>query len=687
MCVKLILKAGFFILVSFLLSSLNSKGAFAYPLTPQIPITIGGDMHLVKIEDMDNDGNNDLIITDGKVIRGFAVLFGNGNGTFSSPLEIGDNDSYEWGINIADMNNDGLNDVVVTNGALGSIQISLNTGARTFSPAVGYPIGNTIHSESSLSTGDINGDGNIDVVVAGSSSYAFHVFLGDGTGAISHFTDVAPNDPQDYHPDIELFDFNEDSILDVITSDNSSIGDIEFFKGDGSGNFGYSYSLADLGAHSFALADIDNDNQKDIIYTQPGVGVFIVKQDGTPINSFMNPGAQMVEASDINGDGNIDIVFSDNDVTGIQVAVSTGGGSFDPLTSYNVNFGPLGIAFGDLDGDNLPDVAAVNHGDVLSVFLTDPPVTPNVIVTGSPVTSENGASGYFDIVLGSNPTDVVIVEFSPAGSQIGFPKKGVCFVPSGFPVNQGTAYDPCTTWNVGQSVQIDAVDDLDFENTHYDQVVFSVSSKDPDYDSFSVSNLPVTIYDDEILPIIQINYSTNTGNSLPASVSESGVQDIVKLSLNGIPVSNVTVTCTPSVLNQINFTPNPISFTFSPITSATAQNINVSAIDDANTESDHSVELNCTTTSDDKNYNGLTLNIPVNIKDNDNSVTPPPVDPEETPTPIVPPATAENDSSLANTKTLASTGGNRMFIIGSAVLLLISPLLSIRFLKRSSNSV
>lgn len=681
---KLIFKFGLIFTLNFLFFALISKYASAYPLKPQVSMDIGGDMHLVKIADIDNDGNNDLIVTDGKVIRGFVVLFGNGNGTFSSPLEIGDESPYEWGLNIADMNNDGLQDVVVTNGALDTIQVSLNSGARTFSPAVSFAVGEDISAESAVSIGDVNNDGNIDVIVAGSVN-AFHIFLGDGAGSLSFSASVSANDPQSYHSDIELFDFNGDSILDVITTNNSALGDIEFFVGNGSGGFTYDHSLADMAARSFTLADIDGDSQSDIIYSQSGIGVFVIKQDGTLITSFANPGVEMVEATDINLDGNVDIVFSDNAVTGIQVAISTGGGSFDPLTSYNVNFSPLGIAFGDLDGDNLPDVAAVNHGNILSVFLTDPPITPDVIVIGSPAASEGGASGYFDVVLGSNPTDVVIVEFTPAGSQIGFPKAGVCFVPSGVSTSPGTPYDPCTTWNVGQSVQIDAVNDLDVEDVHYDQVVFSTSSKDTNYDGFSTSNLPVTVYDNEILPTVQINYSTKAGNFVPANVSESGINDTVKLSLNGIPADNVTITCTPATPSQISFAPNPISFIFSPATSATPQSVEVSAIDDLNLEGDHSVVLNCLTLSNDKNYNGLTLNIAVNIKDNDNPVTPPPVDPQETPTPIVPPAAAENDSSPANTKTLASTGGNRMFIIGSAVLLLISSLLSIHFLKRSSS--
>jgi hypothetical protein len=662
------------------LNILFSSKVFAYPLTPQIPISLGGDMHLVKIEDMDNDGNNDIIVTDGKVIKGFAILFGNGNGTFSAPLLVGDGDPYEWGLAIADMNNDGLKDVITANGSLDVVQVSINNGFRSFRPSVNYAIGDDIYSESSLVAADFNGDGNNDIAVAGGASTAFSVFLGDGNGGLSSPTAVAANDPQFFHSDIEIIDFNGDSILDLITTDPGPSGDIEFFAGVGDGSFTYDHSIADVPADSFSLADIDGDGVKDIVYSQSSTGVFVIKQDGTPITSFLSSSAELVETSDINLDGNIDIVFSDNSVTGIQVAISTGGGTFDPLVPYTVSFSPLGIGFGDLDNDGLPDVAAVNHGDVLSVFLTDPPKNPDILINNSthPVTAEGGASGYFDIVLTSNPSDVVIVEFSSNNSQIEFPKGGVCFVPSGQSINPGTPYDPCTTWNVGQTVEINAIDDADVEGTHSDEIVFSVNGGgDTDYSSLTKPNLPVTVYDNEIPPTPQINYSTSAGASQPADVSEDGAQDRIELSLEGIPAYNVTVSCTPSVAGQVVFDPDPIVFVYTPLTANLPRTIDVSAVDDALVEGDHSISLNCTTASSDRNYDGLSLSIPVNIADNDSSVTPP-VDPTDG---------SQAESSNANSgSTLASTGQNSSKIIASSLALLcLSLLLSTVYVLKLSD--
>lgn len=68
----------------------NAFTAFAYPFNPQTPTILGGDMHLVESADFNNDGKNDLVVTDGKTMAGIGILYGNGNGTFQAPLILGD---------------------------------------------------------------------------------------------------------------------------------------------------------------------------------------------------------------------------------------------------------------------------------------------------------------------------------------------------------------------------------------------------------------------------------------------------------------------------------------------------------------------------------------------------------------------------------------------------------------------
>ena len=120
---KIAVKFLFGLTITILFGVVVSQSAGAYPLNPQAPITIGGDMHMVDSADFNQDGNNDLVITDGKAIRGIGVLYGNGNGTFSTPVLIGDTNTYEYGLKVADLNNDSWIDIVVANGDQSQLQM------------------------------------------------------------------------------------------------------------------------------------------------------------------------------------------------------------------------------------------------------------------------------------------------------------------------------------------------------------------------------------------------------------------------------------------------------------------------------------------------------------------------------------------------------------------------------------
>ena len=66
--IKISTIVGSLILLVFLILQ---QATFAYPFSPQIPVVIGGDLHLIESADFNKDGKNDLAVTDGKYIRGF----------------------------------------------------------------------------------------------------------------------------------------------------------------------------------------------------------------------------------------------------------------------------------------------------------------------------------------------------------------------------------------------------------------------------------------------------------------------------------------------------------------------------------------------------------------------------------------------------------------------------------------
>jgi len=117
-----------------------------------------------------------------------SVLLGNGDGTFRAAL------SYPAGANpqsvaVADVNGDGLADVVAASTGSGNVGVLLGNGDGTLQAAVGFGAGN---GPVSLALASFNGDSRADVVATGGSGNTAVVLLG-GQAATSVSLSAAPN--------------------------------------------------------------------------------------------------------------------------------------------------------------------------------------------------------------------------------------------------------------------------------------------------------------------------------------------------------------------------------------------------------------------------------------------------------------------------------------------------------------
>jgi hypothetical protein len=116
---------------------------------------------------------------------GVLVQLGNGDGSFHAPV------TYPVGstglLAVGDLNGDGKPDVVVVSvpnirpaGSKlisGTIAVLLNNGDGTLQPAVTYGVGEGVYS---VSMGDFNGDGKMDLAVI--NGFGVMVLLGNGDG-------------------------------------------------------------------------------------------------------------------------------------------------------------------------------------------------------------------------------------------------------------------------------------------------------------------------------------------------------------------------------------------------------------------------------------------------------------------------------------------------------------------------
>jgi hypothetical protein len=229
----------------------------------------------LAVADLNGDGKLDVVVADSdsdqKAPGYVTVFFGNGNGTltYQTHYSAGIN---PWGLAIGDLNGDGHPDIVVANDNaydpedLNTLYILLNNGNGTFSAGAVYQTG----AESlNVSIADLNGDGVPDLVVASAFNQGIMVLLGNGNGTFADpvFYSTSSFGAAPY--DIAIADFNQDGIPDIATVIYQ--GGIVLFYGNGDGTFQPAVSAGTInqaGGLSLVTADFNNDGLPDLAASQ-----------------------------------------------------------------------------------------------------------------------------------------------------------------------------------------------------------------------------------------------------------------------------------------------------------------------------------------------------------------------------------------------------------------------------------
>ena len=161
----------------------NGDGTFK----PQVGYTVGSGPHSLRAGDLNGDGRIDLV-TANEFSNSVSVLIGNGDGTFAAAVNYATG-LVPKGVAIADVSGDGKPDVLTANTAgnypvccnPGGNQLSvlLGSGTGTLGSATSFTVGLTPFS---IATGDLDGDGDLDVATANWDSGDVTVLRNTTTG-------------------------------------------------------------------------------------------------------------------------------------------------------------------------------------------------------------------------------------------------------------------------------------------------------------------------------------------------------------------------------------------------------------------------------------------------------------------------------------------------------------------------
>ncbi|MCY0988401.1 VCBS repeat-containing protein [Nannocystis sp. ILAH1] len=261
--------------------------------------------------------------------------------------------------------------------------------AAPWEDATAMTIGTTAEWSNKVELADINGDGRVDILFANGAGYSSpedpepnRAFLNQGPGM--PFTDVSDEvfGPEpDFTRAIKVRDLDGDSNVDIIVA-NTFESPSRLYLGDGQGGFTEASDDLPQASHSFGdveLGDVDGDGDLDAVLADWGPGAAnqssgitrLWLNDGgvfTDVTDTNMPDALVawsweLEFADVDNDLDLDVLVSCKSCTGSYMFVNDGTGVFtdasDKLPQYGNNYEFEAI---DLTGDGYLDLITINDG-------------------------------------------------------------------------------------------------------------------------------------------------------------------------------------------------------------------------------------------------------------------------------------------------------------------------------------
>ena len=354
------------------------------------PINVGKGPQSVAAGDFNGDGFIDLAvlnITDNTI----SILKGDGTGKFTAfgtPIPTG---TTPVAIVAGDFNGDGKLDLAVANSGNQNVDVLLGNADYTFTAQTVQSV-SPLTSITAIATGDFNGDGVLDIAVAGStaSNGAVVIMKGDGAGGLSNLTAsglTVGNNPSS----ITVADFDGDGNLDFAVANNGGKS-VSVLLGDGSGT---TFSTSTFGLtngstpNAILAVDLNRDGHPDLVIAEGNksrVDIYKGNGDGTFTlqgNSSTGNAPVAIAAGDFNSDGYIDLAVANSTSATASILIGNGTFTFQPQATSNVGAGPSAVAAGDFNGDGVADLAVANFTDNdISILLNQVTDTASALLTG-----------------------------------------------------------------------------------------------------------------------------------------------------------------------------------------------------------------------------------------------------------------------------------------------------------------
>lgn len=310
----------------------------------------------------------------------------------------------------------------------------------------------TSETSANVSIGDLNGDGNLDILLVKGRHWPLvsRVLLGDGKGHFPINYNLTETPYRSYSG--RLVDVDADGHLDVVLSNDAPDPKVIYLN-DGKGHFrlGSRYGKAEWETRNATVVDLNGDGQPEIVVANrtdknPANYICLNKGKGrfdADCVPFSHESATTITAADINQDGLKDLVVPNRD--GGQSYVYSVGRNATFSNLKRVPFGPPNAAIrmaevADFDGDGRLDIVAISDeqrsvviyfGQKDGAFSAGVALDNNKATPYALTVSDLNRDGKLDIVVGNVELPSTIYFNDGSGRH---------YMPMHFGDNKGTVY-------------------------------------------------------------------------------------------------------------------------------------------------------------------------------------------------------------------------------------------------------
>ena len=372
------------------------NGVFENERRSSFPFSIGG-LSNIELADLNNDAMLDVALVGGNHL---IVFLNSGDGSLLNGISFSIDGADADSIAIGDLDKDGDLDVVTANFGTSDVSILFNDSNGNFATQETIKIKRGVFF---LDLADFDEDGGLDLVVANSNDHSVTVLFNNGSGTFTNPTafDLGATGSV---PTVAVGDFNSDGHFDISASDSNE--NLTILFGNGNGEFpSQQTTLGPPGARfiDHLVADIDGDNSMDVVLLRDQYVIFLNDGNGNFVLDSTNVIAgeipRQIFAADVDQDSDVDLAISAD-----HVVVELNEGSGDFINEHPVSLSSFGggLELEDMDGNPGSEVIQTLNGNLIRVWNQQNSNIDTESVsgsTGSFAISDLDNDGDFDIAI------------------------------------------------------------------------------------------------------------------------------------------------------------------------------------------------------------------------------------------------------------------------------------------------